>query len=240
MFRTMADDDWKVLPHEPIEKLSENLWRVVGSIERMPLKRVMTVVRLGDGRLVIHSAVALDEPSMRELEAWGTPAFLIVPNRWHRLDAPRFKRRYPALKVLTPPRGRKLVAAVVPVDATHDDFGGDLHVQLEPLAGVAEGEQILRVRSRDGVTLVLNDCVFNMAKPSGFVSRTILTLMGSAPGPRVSRLFKAAVVKDRDAFRADLERLAATPNLVRVIVAHDRLSTGAAAAATLRQAATYV
>jgi len=240
MFRGMADDDWKVLPHEPIEKLSENLWRVVGSIERTVMKRVMTVARLGDGRLVIHSAIALDEPSMRQLEAWGTPAFLIVPNRWHRIDAPRFKRRYPQLKVLTPPRGRKLVATVVPVDATHDDFGGDAQVRLEPLAGLGDGEQVLRVRSKDGVTLVLNDCVFNMDKPSRFVERTVLTLLGSAPGPRVSRLFKAAVVKDRDAFRADLERLAATPDLVRVIVAHDRLSSGAQAAATLRQAATYV
>lgn len=236
----MADDDWKVLPHEPIEKLSENLWRVVGSMERMPLRRVMTVVRLGDGRLVINSAIALDEPAMRELQAWGTPAFLIVPNRWHRIDAPRYKKRYPQLKVLTPPRAQKLVATVVPVDATHDDFGGDALVQLEPLAGVGEGEQVLRVRSKDGVTIVLNDCVFNMAKPAGFVDRTVLSLLGSAPGPRVSRLFKAALVKDRDAFRADLERLAATPELTRLIVAHDRMATGSAAAAALRQAATYV
>jgi hypothetical protein len=235
----MADDDWKVLPHEPIEKLTENLWRVVGTLPRIPMRRVMTVARLGDGRLVIHSAVAMDEPSMAQLEAWGTPSFLIVPNRWHRMDAPRFKRRYPAIKVLTPPRGRKLVAAVVPVDATSEDFG-DEHVQLDPLAGVGDGEQLLRVRSKDGVTLVLTDCVFNMARPRDFLSRTVTTLMGSAPGPRVSRLFKAAVIKDRDAFRAELERLAATPQLQRLIVAHDRLATGADAAAALRQAATYV
>lgn len=235
----MADDDWKVLPHEPIEKLTENLWRVVGTIPRVEMRRVMTVVRLGDGRLVIHSAVAMDEPSMAALEAWGRPSFLIVPNRWHRMDAARFKRRYPKLKVLTPPRAQKLVATVVPVDATHEDFGDD-RVQLAPLAGVGDGEQILRVRSNDGVTLVLTDCIFNMARPRDFLSRTVTTLLGSAPGPRVSRLFKAAVVKDRDAFRGDLERLATTPELVRLIVAHDRMATGGDAAAALRQAASYV
>jgi hypothetical protein len=235
----MADDEWKVLPHEPIEKLSENLWRVVGTIPHVAMRRVMTVARLGDGRLVIHSAVAMDEPSMRELQAWGTPAFLIVPNRYHRMDAARFKKRYPQLKVLTPPRAQKLVATVVPVDATDENFGDD-RVQLAPLAGVGDGEQLLRVRSRDGVTIVLTDCVFNMDKPRSFVSRAITSVLGSAPGPRVTRLFKAAMVKDRDAFRADLERLAATPDLTRLIVAHDRMATGSAAAAALRQAATYV
>ncbi|HEX4459399.1 MAG TPA: hypothetical protein VIA18_15575 [Polyangia bacterium] len=235
----MANDDWKVLPHEPIEKLSENLWRVVGTIPHIPMRRVMTVARLGDGRLVIHSAIAMDEPSMRELEAWGTPAFLIVPNRYHRMDAARFKKRYPQLKVLTPPRAQKLVATVVPVDATHEEFSDD-RVQLAPLAGVGDGEQLLRVRSQDGVTLVLTDCVFNMAKPRSFVSRAITSVLGSAPGPRVTRIFKAAMIKDRDAFRADLERLAATPDLTRLIVAHDRMATGSAAAAALRQAATYV
>src|SRR6266542_7018228 len=46
---------WTVLAHDPIEKLAENLWRVRGSLPRMTLKRVMTVARLDDGRLVVHS-----------------------------------------------------------------------------------------------------------------------------------------------------------------------------------------
>jgi hypothetical protein len=33
------EDDWKVLPHGPIEKLSENLWCVHGSLKGMSLNR---------------------------------------------------------------------------------------------------------------------------------------------------------------------------------------------------------
>jgi len=51
------------------------------------LPRRMTVVRLYDGRLVIFSAMSLNDEQMGVLEAFGRPAFLIVPGdhhrRWH-------------------------------------------------------------------------------------------------------------------------------------------------------------
>ena len=62
--------------------------------------------------------------------------------------------------------------------------------------------------------------------------------MGSAPGPRVSRLAKAALVKDPAALRRDLERLAETPRLARLVVAHEKVASGPDAASALRQAAT--
>jgi hypothetical protein len=232
-------DAWTVHEHGPVEKLTENLWRVSGALPRMSLRRVMTLVRLDDGRLLIHSAISLDEPSMKQIEAWGTPAFLLVPSGYHRLDAPAYKRRYPSLRVLAPAGARGRVAAAVPVDGTYADFPADERVCLVPLAGIGDVEGAMIVRSSDGVTLVLNDVVFNMDRkrdPLGFV---ITTLLGSAPGPRVTRLFKMAV-DDKKALRADLERLATTPELVRLIVAHEKLATGPAAAAALRKAATYL
>lgn len=235
----MADDAWKVLPHDAIEKLAENLWRVRGTLPRMSLKRVMTVVRLGDGRLVLHSAIALDEPSMQALEAWGTPALLIVPNRFHRLDAARYKKRYPSLRVLAPAGAHQQVSQVVPVDGDDRELA-DPAARVEPLAGIGDYEHVLVVRSADGVTLVFCDAVFNMGQPRTLGARLVTRLMGSAPGPRISRLFKLAGVKDKKALRADLERLAATPGLVRVIVAHDRVAAGPDAAQALRRAATFL
>jgi hypothetical protein len=48
---------------------------------------------------------------------------------------------------------------------------------------------------------------------------------------------KLELVKDKAALKAHLERLAATPELVRLIVSHVRMSQGQAAAAALRSAA---
>jgi hypothetical protein len=66
------------------------------------------------------------------------------------------------------------------------------------------------------------------------------TAMGSAPGPRVSRLAKLLFVRDKGALRSDLERYARTPKLVRLIVAHEKVASGRDAASALHRAATYL
>ena len=78
-------DTWQVFPHRPIEKLSPNLWRVEGDIPGAKGSRVMTLARLRDGSLLVHNAIALEEPLMAEVEAFGNPSILVVPNGFHRL-----------------------------------------------------------------------------------------------------------------------------------------------------------
>jgi hypothetical protein len=242
MLAPMTQDKaaWKVLPHGPIEKLAENLWWVSGSLPGMSLKRTMTVARLADGRLVIHSAIALADSAMRELEAFGTPGFMLVPNGWHRLDAPAYKARYPSLTVLAPVNSRAKVEEMVQVDGSFHDFPADDTVRLERLGGVDDREGSMLVRSNDGLTLVLTDAVFNMDKKRDPLGYLFTTVMGSAPGPRVSRLAKLMLVKDKRALRADLERYAAQPDLTRLIVAHEKVASGPDARDALRRAATFL
>lgn len=214
-------DDWKVLPHGPLERLSPNLLRVEGSLLRgPPLKRVMTVARMADARLVAHSAIALDEREMAELEAFGPVGFLIVPNHWHRLDAPRYAKRYPDAKVLCPKGSRKKVEEVCRVDGTYEDFPSDARVRFEMLDGIAEVEGIMVVDDEDGVSLVCADAIFNMPHLSGVSGFILHYLTGSSGGPRVTRLMRTLLLKDKRAFRTSLERLAALPRLRRVIVGH--------------------
>lgn len=235
-----ANTEWRVLAHGPIEKLAENLWWVQGSLPNMSLKRNMTVARLADGRLVIHNAIALDESAMKELEGWGTPAFLIVPSGIHRLDAPVFKKRYPALKVFAPSGSRAKVGEVIAVDGSYEDFPSDPDVRFEMLEGMGGLEGAMFVRSKDGMSLVLNDAVFNMDRKRDVLGFLFTTVFGSAPGPRVSRLAKLTLVKDKRALRGALERLAKLPGLTRLIVAHEKVAHGGDARAALEQAATFL
>lgn len=242
MVRGMTDKDtaWQVHDHGEIQKLSENLWWMEGSLPGMSLRRCMTVVKLADGRLVIHGAIAMREPEMQQLEAWGTPAFLIVPNGYHRLDAPRYKQRYPEIKVLAPRGSRKKIEEKISVDGGFPDFPADEMVTWRALAGVREREGVMQVRSKDGVSVVFNDVVMNMDKKKDFLGNLITTVMGSAPGPRVSRLAKFALVADQTATRKELEAFAAIPDLQRVIVGHEKVSSGADARACLQGAMTFL
>jgi hypothetical protein len=184
---------------------------------------------------VVHNGVALDAASMLAIEAWGTPAFLLVPNAWHRLDAPAYKARYPALRVLCPEGARKAVSEVVAVDGTYEDFPSDPAILVSYLEGVKRREGFLEVRSRDGVSLVFNDVIFNQPHLPG-LNGLVMRLLGSTGGPRVTRIGKLFLVKDRAALRAHMERLAALPDLKRVVIMHGA-SAGEGAAELLQKAA---
>ena len=220
-----AHAEWTVLRHHPIEKPEENLWCVTGTVPGMALKRVMTLVRLEDGRIVVHSAIALDEASMSEIEAWGQPAILLVPNTFHRLDAPAYVSRYPGLRVYCPRGGRKKIEEVVNVDDTFEGLGDSPGLSWEYLDGIGKAEAVFSVKSRSGTTLVFNDAIFNMPHGHGLPGFIFRYLTQSTGGPRVTRLFKFFGVKDRKAFRTHLERLAETPDLKRIIVSHHRMIT---------------
>ena len=215
-----ANTTWTVIPHRPIEKLARSVWRVEGDLPGMPLKRVMTIAKRADGRLVIHNAIALDDAAMKEIEAWGEVGFLVVPNGYHRLDAKVFKDRYPNATVLCPRGSRKRVLEVVAVDGAYEDFPKDPLVSLETLEGVANAEGAMIVRDEDGTTLVLNDAVFNMPHRSGFTGFVFKHVTQSSGGPKLSRIARWFLVKDAKALRASLERLADLPALKRVIVSH--------------------
>jgi hypothetical protein len=228
-------ETWTVCPHSPIEKVAENLWRVAAPFPGAPFPRTMVVVRLADGRLVIHNAIALDDGEMKEIESWGTPSFLVVPSGAHRMDAKIFKQRYPGMRVVGPPGAKEKIEEVVKVDATEVDFG-DASVRYEIVAGTAEREGLLVVHSKAGAALVVNDVLMNMQKLPGF-SGFMMGLIGfTGPRPKVSGPARLAVVKDKKALRAELEKRATIADLVRIEVGHGNAITSQPAVA-LREAA---
>ncbi|MGM0575190.1 MAG: hypothetical protein ACQEXJ_05620 [Myxococcota bacterium] len=214
------DASWKVHDTSPIRRLGDDLWEVDGSVPKMSLRRRMVVVRLSDGRLVVHSAVNLPEDDMAALEAWGTPAFLIVPNGFHRLDAPAWKARYPDVRLLCPAAFEARVRERVEVDGHLDALPEDPNLSVEPLDGGKEA--VLIARSGDRATLVFNDTVFNEPHQPGLMG-LFLRLVGSTGGPKVTRVARWFLTDDRRALAAHLRRLADTPGLVRVIPGHGRV-----------------
>jgi hypothetical protein len=212
---------WKVLPHGEIEKLTDRVWRVEGLLAGLGMKRVMTIARRADGDLVVHSAVALGERDMAAIDAWGKVTTVVVPSRFHRLDARIFLDRYPDARVVCPAGARAKVEKVVPVSATYGQVAGDGVVELVALDGTRQREGVMIVRGAGDTTLVLNDAVFNMPHGRGIMG-LVLRITGSSGHPRVSADVRWLVVADKQAFRAHLERLAELPDLRRIIVSHHR------------------
>lgn len=211
---------WRVLPHRPLEKLSERVWRLEGDLENMPMKRVMTIAARRDGGLVVHNAIAADDPTMAAIAALGEIRAIVVPSGFHRLDAKVFHERFPAAEVICPAGARAKVEQVVPVAATYDGVASDGAVELQTIDGSNAREGAMIVRDREGTTLVLNDLVFNMPHAPGAQGFVLRHIMGSSGGVKITRIARLFLVADKRAVRAHLERLAALPDLRRVVVAH--------------------
>lgn len=213
---------WTVLPHGPIEKLEPNLWAVEGTI-RMPageLHRRMCIARLGDGRLLFMNAVPLRDESMRELEAFGKPAFLLVPNGYHRLDIAAFKQRYPEMRVLAGEGSRKRVAEKVAVDGSWNDAPRDRDVTVEHLGGTKVDEAVVSVRSDGRISLCFfGDTLMNLPHMPG-LGGLLFRLLGSSGRPRVTAIARWFIVGDRAVLRDHLLRLSARPGLLRLIPCH--------------------
>jgi hypothetical protein len=217
----VASRAWKVHPHGQLTQVTENILTVTGTIP-MPagkLPRRMTVVRLNHGGLVIFSAMSLADDQMTVLEAFGTPAYMIVPNDHHRKDATAWKDRYPAMRVIAPAGAREKVEKVVLVDATFGDFG-DSSVRFVPVAGTAEKEAALEVHGEEGTTLILNDLVGNIRGARGFTG-WFLRLTGFAGDePHIPLPIRRMLIQSRGQVREQLLTWAAMTSLRRILVSH--------------------
>lgn len=228
--------EWTVLPHGKLKRLEHNLLSVTGTMNMPPMGEVtrrMTIVRLNDGRLIIYSAISLDEIEMNALESYGTPAFLIVPGDIHRMDAKPWKDRYPALKVIAPAGARDKINEIVPVDATKVDFG-DPAVHFMAMPGTGEKEAVLVLETERGTTVVLNDLIFDLANRPG-VSGWLFKLIGmTGDEPHIPLPVKLKEIEDKAAVSDQLERWANMPRLQRVIISHGDIIADAPSAVLSR------
>ncbi|MEI9949959.1 MAG: hypothetical protein WDO74_13505 [Pseudomonadota bacterium] len=214
--------EWTVLPHGKLKRLEHNLLSVTGTMNMPPMgdvTRRMTIVRLSDRRLIIYSAICLDEVEMNALEAYGTPAYLIVPGDIHRMDAKPWKDRYPGLTVIAPAGARNKIQEIVPVDATEVDFG-DPEVHFMTMPGTADGEAVLVVQTPSGTTIILNDLIFDLANRPGFSGWLFKAIGMTGDEPHIPFPVKLKEVKDKAAVSAQLERWARMPNLQRIVISH--------------------
>ena len=122
---------------------------------------------------------------MRRIEEVGKPAFLIVPNGHHRLDADTWKKRYPKLKVLCPPGAKEKASEAVAVNST-DDILSDKDVDFIIVGGTGGAEAALVVRRAKGTTLIVNDVVANVRHRAGWGRKSWRACSASGSSARKS------------------------------------------------------
>ena len=218
-------NEWSahVLPHDPIQELAPGLWHVTGTLPVAP--REMVIYKLADSSLLIHSAIALDEAGIAQLESLGTPKIMVVPNRIHRIDARVYKQRYPELLVVTPKVAKPYVEEEVSVDANAEELLPNYGIVCHQPAGIRPQELVYELPLSIGKALVFTDILFNLTESylDRYMPRSklIFRFLGASGYFGITALGKRFFMTDKVAYREWLHTLAdCTPSLCVISVAH--------------------
>jgi hypothetical protein len=182
----------------------------------------MTVVKRLDGTLLFYNAIPVDDATLAKLRELGTPAQLILPNRYHAIDAAAFAHRL-ALTAFCPAVAVEPLASQLtcqPITA----FPLDASLQLFSVAGFKTHEVVLIT----GKTLLVADLLTNVPHAGGF-NGLMMRLVGfSGPKPMLPRPVRLRVGRDLAAVGALMRELAAVDRLSRIIPSHgDIIETNA-------------
>lgn len=221
------------MPTPALRALAPDLWvadrpfRVLGFIG---IGTRMTVIRLPEGGLFVHSPVEADAETRAAVEALGPVRCIVAPNAVHHLFAAGWKEAHPGarLHVAEPLRRKR---PDLPFDAVlgdePDPACGDVIAQIGMQGAPYISETVFL--HRPSRTLLVTDLAFHPtpASPPGLRRWTRLTGLRGDFGPNA---MVRLLIRDRAAFRASLERVLAW-DFDRVTVTHGEvLETGGRAA----------
>ena len=180
----------------------------------------MTAVRLGDGRLLLHSPVRLTLALERRLEQLGRVSHILAPNLDHYLFVRDYRARYPEARLYAAPGVATKVPDVrfdVVLEHPHTITAWDETVAQCYFRSSAELQELVLFH-RATRTLISADLAFNIQEGHGLLSSVLLRLNDSYKSFGPSRVCRSHITAPRWA-RADVDAiLALAPE--RIVVSH--------------------
>ena len=218
MLTALADGVW--IDYEPVSILGTRL------------TSTMTVLRLGDGGLLLVSPVRMTPERRAAVGALGSVAHLYAPNLYHHLWIGDWASAFPTARVHAPD-GLSRKQPSLRIDRVHGSVPEPAFVGLldeHHIDGFRLGESVLLYRPAR--TLVVTDLVQNVGRPEQTWARLYTRAMGFHDRVALSRVIRWTSFSDRAAARRSLDAVLAL-DFARIVVGHGQpIESGAKAALT--------
>jgi hypothetical protein len=178
-----------------------------------------TVVRLGNGRLFVHSPGPADESLHREIEKLGPVVALVAPNKIHHLYLPLWMRAFPEARTFGAPG----LAAKLPSIRFDEELGDDPPslfsdaLDQHVVRGAPRLEEVVFLH-RSSRTLLLTDLAFHLRHSESPFTRIAMRLNGGYGRFGTTRMLRSTF-RDRGAARASLDHVLAW-DFDRIVVSH--------------------
>jgi len=206
---------------EALRELAPGLW-----VAERPLRFLgcelgtrMTVIRLTDGELFVHSPVALGWQTKYEIDLLGAVKAVVAPNRFHHLYVKDFAEFFPNARFFAAPglslKRRDLTFHGTLTDSADPLWAGQIDQVVFRAAPLLNEVVFFHASTR---TLLLTDLAMNVQFTASRLTRRVLQLDGIYGRFGVGRLDKW-VVRDRAAARRVIDRILEW-DFDRIILAH--------------------
>ena len=193
-----------------LRRLDHDLW-----ITQHPLRFLgaevgtrMTIFRLKDGSLLIHSPVPLDRATQAELDGLGPVRFVVAPNRYHHLFVAEYARLYPQAKIFGAPgldsKRKVLRFDTILRQAAPTEWASEIDQTIFQ-AFPALNEVVFFHRSSR--TLVFTDLLINIQNSQSRYTRFLMWLDGGLGHVAVPRSFRLLIKMRRARARETIDQI---------------------------------
>jgi hypothetical protein len=218
-------------PLGTLKPIANDVWIVDGPAIRfgMPFAKMafptrMTVIRLGDA-LFVHSPTALGPALQREVDALGSPRWIVAPNRIHYSWVPDWRQAYPDAAIYLAPRIREQARGRIDFPAHELSAGGgypwDGVIATLPVRGAFMTE--VEFFHRPSRTLVLTDLIENFEAGKLGLGGRLLARFGGVldPDGATPRDMRLTFSRNKAEVKAAVETMIGwQPE--RIVLAHGR------------------
>jgi hypothetical protein len=206
-----------------MERVADGVW-----IRARPLRFAgvetgtrMTVVRLADGGLFVHSPIPLRGGTREAVDALGSVKAIVAPSLFHHLSMREWIAAYPDAVACACPglerKRRDLGWQRVLGDRPEEEWCGEID---QVFFGARWLENEVVFFHRPSRTLICADLLFNLAHHPSRLTRVVAFLLGNRkPG---ATWVERVLIRDRKAARAQVGRMLAW-NPQRLLLAHGDL-----------------
>lgn len=203
-----------------LEQIADDVWVAPRPLRFLGVETGtrMTVVRLADGGLFVHSPVGLDASTREAVDALGPIKAVVAPSLFHHLYVGDWSRAYPGASLSACPglenKRKDLAWSAVLGDEPEAAWSGELE---QVFFGARSMENEVIFFHRKSKTIISCDFIFNLASHPSRLTRTVSLLMGHRrPG---ATLLERILIRNRIGAREQIGRVVAW-GAERIVLAH--------------------
>jgi hypothetical protein len=210
-----------------LRSLAPDLWVAERQFRNGPMGELetrMTVIRLRDGSLFLHSVVALDPELRAQLDRAGHVRSIVAPNKHHHLFAADYPTGYPDARLYAAPglplKRPDLKFAQELGDEAPPEWRAEIEQHVFRGAPFLNEVVFFHAATR---TLLLTDLAMNVAVgETRGATRLFWRMVGAEGHFGPHRLIRWFFIRDRAAARASVERILAW-DFDRITLTHGRV-----------------